>query len=310
MHIFGREKYHPLVRPAILTAFLGYLLVVLALMVDLGRFWNLWRPLVHIQYRSVMFEVAMCVALYTAVLAIEFSPMVFERFKMQKALQFVKKISIGVIIAGVILSTLHQSSLGSVFLIVPHKLHPLWYTPILPLLFLVSAIALGPAMVILEGNLSSKAFKRPYETELMGGLARALPVILGIYLVMKSVDLVAKGAIPPLVRRQYPGGDVLDRTAGRGDSAHRVVDEQRNLQHSCRTVVGSDLRGVWRCSQSPERRSCRNPGGEMGNVLSGVRRNRRDCGTRGTWTRGILLRVEVLRRLSRTSRRSRTSEMR
>lgn len=193
VHIFGREKYHPLVRPAILTAFLGYLLVIVALMVDLGRFWNIWQPMVHIQYHSVMFEVATCVALYTTVLAIEFSPMFFERFKMPKALQFVKRISIGVIIAGVILSTLHQSSLGSVFLIVPHKLHPLWYTPILPILFLLSAIALGLAMVILEGNLSAKAFKRHYETELLGGLARALPVILGIYLVTKIVDLVVRG---------------------------------------------------------------------------------------------------------------------
>lgn len=193
VHIFGREKYHPLVRPAILTAFLGYLLVIVALFVDLGRFWNIWRPMIHVQHRSVMFEVATCVALYTTVLAIEFSPLVFERFRMTKALQFVKRISIGVIIAGVILSTLHQSSLGSVFLIVPHKLHPIWYTPILPILFLLSAIALGPAMVILEGNISARAFKRPYETDLMSGLARALPVILGIYLITKVVDLLARG---------------------------------------------------------------------------------------------------------------------
>ena len=198
VHIFGREKYHPLLRPAILTAFLGYLLVITALMVDLGRFWNIWRPMYHIQYHSVMFEVATCVALYTTVLAIEFSPMFFERFKMEKALRFVSKISIWAIIAVVILSTLHQSSLGSVFLIVPHKLHPLWYTPILPILFLVSAIALGPAMVILEGNLSAKAFKREYETGLLSGLARALPFILGIYLIIKVIDLIARGATPHL----------------------------------------------------------------------------------------------------------------
>jgi Ni/Fe-hydrogenase subunit HybB-like protein len=198
VHIFGREKYHPLVRPAILTAFLGYLLVIVALTVDLGRFWNIWRPMYHIQHRSVMFEVGTCVALYTTVLAIEFSPMFFERFKMEKALRLVTKYSIWAIIAGVILSTLHQSSLGSVFLIVPHKLHPLWYTPILPILFLVSAIALGPAMVILEGNLSAKAFKREYETSLLGGLARALPFILGIYLIMKAADLIVRGATPYL----------------------------------------------------------------------------------------------------------------
>jgi len=195
VYIFGREKYHSLARPAILTAFLGYILVIVALMVDLGRFWNIWRPMVHMQTHSVMFEVATCVALYTTVLAIEFSPAVLERFGMIRVMNFVQKISIGVIIAGVILSTLHQSSLGSVFLAVPHKLHALWYTPILPLLFLVSALAVGPAMVIIEGNLSSSAFKRPYETELLAGPARAIPYFLGPYLVLKAIDLVARGAM-------------------------------------------------------------------------------------------------------------------
>jgi Ni/Fe-hydrogenase subunit HybB-like protein len=117
---------------------------------------------------------------------------------MTKALRLVSRFSIWAIIAGVILSTLHQSSLGSVFMILPHKLHPLWYTPILPILFLVSAIALGPAMVILEGNISARAFKRPYETEVLGGLARALPYILGLYLLLKVIDLIARGAAPHL----------------------------------------------------------------------------------------------------------------
>ncbi|MEW6050365.1 MAG: NrfD/PsrC family molybdoenzyme membrane anchor subunit [Candidatus Zixiibacteriota bacterium] len=198
VHIFGREKYHALVRPAILTAFLGYVLVIVALMVDLGRPWNIWRPLYHFQVKSVMFEVASCVALYTVVLAVEFAPSVLERFKMHKALTLVKKVTIGFVIAGVILSTMHQSSLGSVFLIVPHKLHPLWYTPILPLLFLASAIAVGPAMVIVEGMFSSKAFKRPPETELLTGPARAIPVILMIYLIMRGADLMARDAIPYL----------------------------------------------------------------------------------------------------------------
>lgn len=198
VHIFGREKYHPLVRPAILTAFLGYTLVIVALMFDLGRPWNIWRPLYHLQITSVMFEVGLCVAVYTVVLAVEFAPSVLERFKMQKALTLVRKVTIPFVIAGVILSCMHQSSLGSLFLIVPHKLHPLWYTPILPLLFLLSAIAVGPAMVIVEGMFSSKAFKRPPETELLTGPARAIPVILIIYLIMRGADLMARDAIPYL----------------------------------------------------------------------------------------------------------------
>lgn len=198
VHIFGREKYHALVRPAILTAFLGYILVIVALMVDLGRPWNIWRPLYHLQLKSVMFEVASCVALYTIVLAVEFAPAVLERFKMTKALSMVKKVTIGFVIAGVILSCMHQSSLGSVFLIVPHKLHPLWYTPILPILFLLSAIAVGPAMVIIEGMFSSMAFKRKPETELLIGPARAIPFILIAYLIMRGADLMARDAVPHL----------------------------------------------------------------------------------------------------------------
>jgi hypothetical protein len=140
VHIFNIERYQPILRPAILTAFLGYLLVIVALLFDLGRSFRIWHALVMWNPRSVMFEVAWCVMLYTTVLMLEFIPVFFERFGWRKALRRIRAISVPLVIVGVILSTLHQSSLGSLYLIVPEKLHPLWYTPLLPVLFFISAI--------------------------------------------------------------------------------------------------------------------------------------------------------------------------
>ena len=129
VHIFNIKRLHPIVRPTILTAFLGYVLVCVALMYDLGRPYRIWHPLVMRNPHSVMFEVAYCVMLYTTVLSLEFSPIVLERFNLQKPLKIVRAALIPLVILGVILSTLHQSSLGTVYLIMPEKLHPLWYTP-------------------------------------------------------------------------------------------------------------------------------------------------------------------------------------
>src|SRR5262252_9897644 len=132
VHIFNIKRLHPIVRPTILTAFLGYLLVCVALMYDLGRPHRIWHPLIMRNPHSVMFEIAYCVMLYTTVLSLEFSPIVLERFNLQKPLKIVKKILIPLVICGVILSTLHQSSLGTLYLIMPEKLHPFWYSPLLP----------------------------------------------------------------------------------------------------------------------------------------------------------------------------------
>jgi Ni/Fe-hydrogenase subunit HybB-like protein len=195
VHIFGGKKYEPLARPAILTAFLGYLLVIGALWVDLGRPWKIWHPIVLWQPHSVMFEVGWCVTLYTIVLAIEFSPAFFEKFGMEKARNAVRSFYIPGVIAGMILSTLHQSSLGSLFLIVPHKLSPIWWTPILPIMFFLSAIAVGLAMVIFESMIAAKAFKRESELHLLKDFGRAIPWVLLLYLTMKIGDLVARNQV-------------------------------------------------------------------------------------------------------------------
>jgi Ni/Fe-hydrogenase subunit HybB-like protein len=195
VYVFHLRRFHPILRPSILTAFLGYALVAVALLIDLGKPYNIWHPLVMWNPHSVMFEVAWCVMLYLTVLALEFSPAVFERFGMQKPLKLLKAITIPLVIVGVLLSTLHQSSLGSLFLIVPSKLHPYWYSPLLPLFFFISAVGVGMAMVIFESNLSARAFGQEIEMPLLAALGRAMAVVLGVYGILRLQDLWRRGAL-------------------------------------------------------------------------------------------------------------------
>ncbi len=199
VHIFNIKRYEPIVRPAILTAFLGYLLVIAALAFDLGRPYRVWHVLVMWNPHSVMFEVGWCVTLYTTVLSLEFAPVVLEKFKWHAPLRLLRTVMIPLVILGVLLSTLHQSSLGSLFLIVPTKLHPLWYTPLLPVFFFFSALMVGLAMTIFESWQSSKAFGRQLELPLLRGLARVLAVLIAAYLAMRFLDLARRGALHLLV---------------------------------------------------------------------------------------------------------------
>ena len=194
VHVFNIEKYHPIVRPAILTALLGYLLVVFGILFDLGRWYNVWHPIFMWNIHSPMLEVAWCVMLYTTVLALEFSPIIFEKFKLQWPLKIMRRITIPLVILGMVLSTLHQSSLGTLFLIFPEKISPLWYTPLLPVFFFLSAVAVGLGMTIVESNLSARALGMELESDLLKGLGRAASIVLAIYLALKVFDLVSRGA--------------------------------------------------------------------------------------------------------------------
>jgi Ni/Fe-hydrogenase subunit HybB-like protein len=202
VHIFNIKTYRPVLRPAILTAFLGYLLVTVGLLFDLGRPDRLWHPLVMWNPHSVMFEVAWCVTLYSTVLFLEFLPVVFEKFGFHKPLEWIHKISVPLMILGVLLSTLHQSSLGTLFLIVPEKEYPLWYTPLLPLLFYVSAIAAGLAMTIFESWHSSRAFGRALELPLLASIGRVLAVVMSVYLWIRFLDLFHRQAFGLLRRNR------------------------------------------------------------------------------------------------------------
>jgi Ni/Fe-hydrogenase subunit HybB-like protein len=195
VYIFNLKKFKPIIRPTILTAFLGYLLVVVALLFDLGRGYRIWHPLVMWNPRSVMFEVAWCVTLYSMVLALEFSGVLFEHFKLAKLVRLQHAIVIPLVIAGVMLSTLHQSSLGSLYLIVPNKLHAFWYTPLLPVLFFLSAICVGIAMTIFESSMSARHFGKQLEMPLLRALGRSLLVVLSVYTVVRLEDLQHRRAL-------------------------------------------------------------------------------------------------------------------
>jgi Ni/Fe-hydrogenase subunit HybB-like protein len=198
VYVFHLERFRPVLRPSILTAFLGYVLVAVALLFDLGKPYNIWHPLVMWNPHSVMFEVAWCVMLYLTVLALEFSPAVLERFRLRAPLRIVEAATIPLVIAGVLLSTLHQSSLGSLFLIVPSKLHPYWYSPLLPVFFFISALGVGMAMVIFESNLSARAFGRQLEMPLLEVLGRAMAATLAVYGALRFQDLWGRGVLSHL----------------------------------------------------------------------------------------------------------------
>lgn len=193
VYLFGLKKYHSAVRPAILTGFLGYALVVLALHYDVGQPWRLPYPFLMQQgTTSVLFEVAACVALYLTVLFIEFTPAPLEWLGLEKARTLVVRLTLVLTIFGVVLSTLHQSSLGALFLIAPSKLHPLWYSSYLPVYFFITAIIAGLSMVIFESTLAHRYFHHKMdETHISEnphvtlGFGKAAALILFGYLIIK-----------------------------------------------------------------------------------------------------------------------------
>lgn len=202
VHIFNIHKYEPFVRPAILTAFLSYLVVVCLLVVDLGRPEHFWHPLIMWNMHSVMFEITWCLICYTTVLLLEFAPTVLEKFNLTKPIKYLRMISIPVVIAGVIFSTLHQSSFGSLYLIVPGKLHALWYSPLLPVHFYISCIASGMAMIIFESFLIARALTREHGFEhthlkvnLLSGAAKVVLAALVAGFLLKSYDFISNNKL-------------------------------------------------------------------------------------------------------------------
>lgn len=185
VYLLNMKKYKPIVRPAILNAFFGYLLAATAISLDIGIPYRIWHPVFMWQIHSIMWVVAIHVVLYTTTLATESSPMFFEKLKMEKAVNFIHRIIVPVVLFGVLLSTLHQSSLGAVYLIVPKKLSSFWYNAQLPTLFLVSAVMMGLSMVSLESILSGFAFKHKTDIGILSGLARGTMISTVIYLFMK-----------------------------------------------------------------------------------------------------------------------------
>lgn len=211
VYVANRGKYHPLVRSALVTSALGYTLAGVSVVIDLGRWWNV--PKLPFSFwawnlESVLLEVALCIMLYMVVLWIELGPAILEKMKESRS-DFAREFSAYftprlaralpfIIALGILLPTMHQSSLGSLLLIAGEKVHPLWQTPLLPLLFLISCLPMGYGAVIMESQLSSRAFGRPSEIKLLRGLSRPMSALLVAYLVIRLGDLAFRGQLAAL----------------------------------------------------------------------------------------------------------------
>jgi Ni/Fe-hydrogenase subunit HybB-like protein len=206
--VFNRGRYHALVRPAILTSALGYSLAGAGVLLDVGRWWLIWKvPLYfwHWNFNSALLEVALCIMAYVVVLWIELAPAFFEKWAAtgpaaiqrysRAALPVFERAAVWVIALGILLPTMHQSSLGTLMLIAGSRLHPLWNTPILPLLFLISCISMGYAAVVFESALSSVAFKRRPETNMLATLAGVMVPVQVAYVVLRVADLAWRGRV-------------------------------------------------------------------------------------------------------------------
>lgn len=197
VYIFNKGEYHPMVRPALLASLFGYTLAGASVIFDLGRYWNFWHIYWpgYAQINSVMFEVAVCITAYIVVMMIEFSPAVLEKFGLKDIKKKLNKVLFLIIALGVLLPSMHQSSLGSLLVVFGYQVHPLWQTLILPLLYLMTAVLIGFAIVIFESCLSSSGFRRPLELPLLTKLSRLMTGLLAVYLAVRLGDLMVRGAL-------------------------------------------------------------------------------------------------------------------
>lgn len=197
VYIFNRGEYHPLVRPALLASLFGYTLAGVGVIFDLGRWWNFW----HIFWpgyanpNSVMFEVAVCISAYITVMWIEFSPVFLEKWGLTVQKQKLEKVLFFFIALGTLLPMMHQSSLGTMLVVMGPQVNPLWQTPIVPLLYLLSAITVGYGIVLFESCVASAAYRREIEMHLLQPMAKIMLGVLGIFLAVRFGDLVVRGAL-------------------------------------------------------------------------------------------------------------------
>ncbi|MDP2812045.1 MAG: Ni/Fe-hydrogenase cytochrome b subunit [Rhodocyclaceae bacterium] len=198
VYIFNKGEYHPLVRPALLASLFGYTLAGAGVIFDLGRWWNVWNMYWpwSINPNSVMFEVAVCITLYVVVMWIEFSPVVLEQMGKDAARKKVGKAMFFIIALGTVLPMMHQSSLGTLLVVLGGQVHPLWQTPMLPLLYLLSAIFMGYAVVLFESCLASSAYRRKIEMHMLTPMAKVMLGILAVFIVVRIGDVVVRGALP------------------------------------------------------------------------------------------------------------------
>jgi Ni/Fe-hydrogenase subunit HybB-like protein len=211
VYILNKGQYHPLVRPALLASMFGYALGGASIFFDVGRYFNVynlylpWQANLH----SVLFEVAMCIGTYIFVLWLEFTPAFVERFKLKRFGERLNKVIFALIALGVLLPTMHQSSLGTMMLMAGYKLSPFWHTSLLPLLFLLTAIFMGFAMVVFEASITTRVYNLADDTPLLAGIARIMVWVLGIYLVIRFQNIFFRGDMGEVFSGSFLGNMFL-----------------------------------------------------------------------------------------------------
>jgi Ni/Fe-hydrogenase subunit HybB-like protein len=216
VYLLNKGQYHPLVRSGILTSALGYTLAGGAIAVDVGRYWNIYRVQFFFwdwNLHSALLEVALCVTVYSGVLWIEMAPVILERWRSgsnpklrevsSRVLPVLERVMIYVVALAVLLPTMHQSTLGTIMILTGHKLHPLWQTPMLPLLFLLSVCGMGYAVVVFESTLASWLLDRRFETRILARLARIMAYVTLVFLLLRIADLAYRGVLAQTLTSGY-----------------------------------------------------------------------------------------------------------
>jgi Ni/Fe-hydrogenase subunit HybB-like protein len=209
--IFNKFEYSPLLKPAILTSFMGYALAGFSIFFDIGRYWNMQNIFLpwHANVHSAMFEVALCIAAYVLVLLIETAPPFLQKLKMRDMENKLSKVLFVFVALGMLLPTMHQSSLGSLMVLSGSKMSPLYWSQALPLFFLIGALLLGYAIVIFEATLAGVAFKNPQELELLKKLSAIIPWLVGAFLIIRFQDINARGALDAMFAGDLAGNFFL-----------------------------------------------------------------------------------------------------
>ena len=202
VYLLGFERYRPVLRASVLVSFLGYSSVIAGMMYELGLPWRIWHPIFMWNRASVLFEVSWCVMLYSTVLALEFSPALVEKIPWTGLrtwyLRWHHEILVGLVMAGVVLSSLHQSFLGGLYLLTKGKLDPLWYSPYLTTLFYLSAIPAGLAVTVMALYLSVRSLNVKLDPGVLNEVGRVIAPLLALYGIFRAVDLAKNGALPYL----------------------------------------------------------------------------------------------------------------
>lgn len=204
VHVLHKDYFHPIARSAMLTSLIGYLLVMAGLFLDIGQWFNFWRPFVSWGHSSVLFEVFWCVSCYTTVQVLEFGEIATERVGTQFHNIFKKALPV-LMIVGIIFPTLHQSSLGGLYLLMVDKLYPLWWSPIIFLFFLMSSFFVGPAMICVETTLAGWSYNHWVPIPVLRKLIRISGYVMIVYLVLKIYDLVSRGVFNLMFAGNYEG---------------------------------------------------------------------------------------------------------